>query len=611
MTRASGTGRRPAVDGAPQDRHPSPPRQPRQRRLPATVTAGVQASAPIFLVLRRMRAPLITLILIFAVSVLGLTLIPGQDSAGQPARMSVFHAFYVMSYTATTIGFGELPDPFTDAQRLWVTGTIYLSVIGWAYAISALLSLLQDRAFRAALALQHFTRKVARLREPFLLIVGYGQTGELLGRSFDELGRRFTVIDRRDARIDALELDTLRADVPGLVGDARNPHDLQVAGLTHPCCEGVLALTDDDEANLAVAMAAALLRPELAVVTRTTSAVVAERMSAFGNPTVINPFDRFGDHLRLALHSPAAYQLMTWLESGPGAELPERSSAPAPGRWVVCGYGRFGQHFAADLRSEGLEVTAVEPRPIADPHPDPRLHLVVGDESDPEVMASTDLASAVAFVAGTDNDTINLSLVAAARRVNPDLFVAARQNAPTSAALFSAMDVDALLVPTEVIAHEIYARLSTPLLWRFVRELPGRDDAWAAGLIDRLTDECGTRLGALWKVRCTPEEAPSLGRWLARGGLQLGDLLRSPDEREQRLPAVPLLLLRGDECLLGPDDDTVLRAGDELLLAGRPVARRALEKTLMVDSVPDYLVTGEVVPSSWIWRKLAGRRSTR
>ena len=593
MTRAPGTGRQRTAP----DHH-------RPGKLPGTVVSGVQASAPIFLVLRRMRAPLITLILIFAISVFGLSLIPGQDSAGQPARMSIFHSFYVMSYTATTIGFGELPDPFTDAQRMWLTGAIFLTVIGWAYAISALLSLLQDRAFRAALALQHFSRKVARLREPFLLIVGYGQTGEALGRAFDELGRRFTVVDVADARIDALELDTLRADVPGLVGNARNPRDLQVAGLTHPCCEGVLALTDDDEANLAVTMTAALLRPELTVVTRTTSAVVAERMGAFGSPTVINPFDRFGDHLRLALRSPSAYQLMNWLESGPGAELPERRSAPAPGRWVVCGYGRFGQHFAADLRSEGLEVTVVEPRPGADPEPDPDLHLIVGDESDPEVMAATDLAGAVGFVAGTDNDTTNLSLVAAARRINPDLFVAARQNAPTSAALFVAMDADALLVPTEVIAHEVYARLSTPLLWRFVRELPAKDDEWAEALTERLTTECGRHLGALWKVRLNDDEAPSLGPWLAAGRLTLGDLLRSPNDRSEALQAVTLLVQRGDDSLLAPDGDLVLAPGDELLLAGRPAARRALEKTLVVDALPDYLVTGHTVPSGWLWRKL-------
>ena len=157
--------------------------------------SAVQASATIFLILRRMRAPLIVLIVIFAVSVLGLTLIPGRDADGQPTRMGFFDAFYFMSYTATTIGYGEIPHPFTDAQRLWVMVTIYLTVIGWAYAIGSLLTLLQDRAFRQALALQRFTRTVARLREPFLLIVGYGQTGQLLGRSLDALGRRFVVID--------------------------------------------------------------------------------------------------------------------------------------------------------------------------------------------------------------------------------------------------------------------------------------------------------------------------------------------------------------------------------------------------------------------------------
>ena len=55
-------------------------------------------------------------------------------------------------------------------------------------------------------------------------------------------------------------------------------------------------------------------------------------------------------------------------------------------------------------------------------------------------------------------------------------------------------------------------------------------------------------------------------------------------------------------------DCVVLRADDELLLAGRPISRRALEKTLMVDSVPAYLVTGRRVPSGWLWRRLTGYR---
>jgi voltage-gated potassium channel len=167
-----------------------------------------ESSPTIFLILRRMRAPLIVLISIFAISVLGLTLIPGEDAAGHPTRLGFFDAFYFMSYTATTIGYGEIPQPFTGAQRLWVIATIYLTVVGWAYAIGSLLTLLQDRAFREALALRRFIRTVSRLREPFLLIVGYGQTGRLLGRSLDALGRRLVVVDSRPEQVDTLDIDT-------------------------------------------------------------------------------------------------------------------------------------------------------------------------------------------------------------------------------------------------------------------------------------------------------------------------------------------------------------------------------------------------------------------
>ena len=514
--------------------------------------------------------------------------------------MGFFDAFYFMSFAATTIGFGEIPHAFTDAQRLWVMVTIYLTVIGWAYAIGSLLTLLQDRAFRQALALQHFTRKVARLREPFLLIAGYGQTGQLLGRSLDGLGRRFVVIDTSAERIEGLDLDSYHADVPGLVGDARNPHHLGVAGLGHPYCEGVLALTDNDEVNLTVTMAAALLRPELPVVARTISPAIAHRMIAFGTPTVVNPFDRFGDHLRLALRAPASYQLMTWLESGPGAGLPPRGEPPTAGRWVMCGYGRFGRELTADLRADGSEVTIIEPSAVAGAD----ASIVVGDASEPSVMARADLAHAVGFVAGTDNDTTNLSLIAAARRINPALFVAARQNQPASAPLFAAMKVESLLVPSEVVAHEVYAQLSTPLLWRFLQEVPAQGDEWAARLIERLTAQCGRHLQALWKVRLTEREAPALGRWLASGDARLGDLLRSPDDRDERLHAVPLLVLRDDDCVLTPGDDFILAPDDEVLLVGWPLARRALETTLVVDATREYVVFGRHVPAGWIWRRL-------
>ena len=572
----------------------------RARQLAAATSAG-KAEATVFLVLRRMRAPLIVLIAIFSISVLGLTLIPGEDPQGRPFRMGTFDAIYVMSYTATTIGFGEIPYAFTYNQRMWVTISIYLTVVGWAYAIGSLLSLLQDSSFRQALAMQRFTRKVARLVEPFVLIAGFGRAGELLGRSLDRLGRRVVVLDDDSERIEGLARESFIADVPGLNADVRDPGHLGIAGLDHLHCEAVVALTDDDEANLAIVMAAVLLRPDLPVIARATTRAMAERMQAFGSPSVVNPFDVFGDHLRLALRSPASYQLLTWLEAGPGAELPPRGTPPRSGRWVVCGYGRLGREITADLRAQGIDVTVIDPSPHDDVD-----DVVSAGGFEPGVLDRVRLEEAVGFVAGTDNDVSNLSLVAAARRTNPELFIAARQNRPSSAPLFAAMELEALLVPADVVAHQVYAQLSTPLLWRFLREMPELGDEWAADLVDRLTAMGGQRLQALWKVRLTAEEAPSLGGWLASGQARLGDLLRNPEDRVECLHAVPLLVLRDREATLAPDPDFLLAPGDELLLAGWPAARRALGTTLVVESVLAYVTTGRRVPSSWLWRKLRG-----
>ncbi|GGL99209.1 potassium channel family protein [Nakamurella endophytica] len=582
------------------------------RNWHTSIAPDSATSTTFFLLMRRMRVPLITLITIFTVSVVGLTLVPGQDAAGRPAPMDVFDAFYFMSYTATTIGFGELPAAFTAAQRLWVIVTIYLTVVGWAYAIGALLTLLQDRAFRQALAWRRFSRQVARLREPFLLLAGYGRTGELLGRSFDALGQQLVVVDKAQDRIDALDLAAYRVGVPGLAADARNPHHLGLAGLDHPYCTGVLALTDDDEANLAIAMTAALLRPELAVITRTLSRTTAARMRDFGSPTVVNPFDRFGDHLRLALRAPASYQLLSWLEAGPGAELPPRADPPQQGRWVMCGYGRFGRELTADLEAEGLEVTVVE----TTGNPDRSGGLPAGVQdgtagAEESVLAAADLGTAVGLVAGTSNDVTNLSLLSAARRRNPDLFLAARQNRPESAPLFAALGVDSLLVPTEVIAHEVYAQLSTPLLWRFLQEMPAQGDDWARRLIERLSRDCGTALPPLWRTDLSPAAAPALHRWLQDGDARLGELLRSPEDRDRPLRVVALLVRRGDEVTVTPDPDLRLRPGDQLLMAGRPADRRAFEALLSDDSLVEYVVHGRHVPSGWIGRRLAGQPAGR
>jgi hypothetical protein len=68
-----------------------------------------------------------------------------------------------------------------------------------------------------------------------------------------------------------------------------------------------------------------------------------------------------------------------------------------------------------------------------------------------------------------------------------------------------------------------------------------------------------------------------------------------------------LVLLRDGQTVLGPGADHVLAPGDELLLAGTPQARWALDTTLVVDATAEHVLTGERRPQGWLWRRLSRR----
>ena len=122
-----------------------------------------------------MRMPFLVIIMTYTIAIVGLVVIQGTDANGNPYQMSIFDAFYFVSYTATTIGFGEIPYAFTYPQRIWITFTIYLTVLGWFYGIGSLVSLLQDKLFLQEIEKSRFLKQIRNLDEKFIIILGYNQ----------------------------------------------------------------------------------------------------------------------------------------------------------------------------------------------------------------------------------------------------------------------------------------------------------------------------------------------------------------------------------------------------------------------------------------------------
>jgi len=563
-------------------------------------------NSALLLTLRRLRWPLVLLVGVYAVGITGLVLIPGVDEHGNPAPMDFFHAFYFLSYTASTIGFGEIPAAFTDPQRLWVICVIYMSVIAWAFTVGTALTLVQDRGFRQALRVQRFRRQVRRSFEPFYIVCGYGETGALVCRTLDDWGVRFTVLDIDPATVDDVDLSHHRVETPALVADARQPEQLLLAGLTSPACRGVLALTNDDDANLAIAITVRLLNPAIPVLARATSPAVADNMASFHTDHIVNPFRIFGEALSAALEAPAMFRLMLRLTSL-HHRGPDIDDCPPRGHWVVCGYGRFGREVVGAFDRESLQVTIIDP----EARPESGHLFIQGLGTAAEPLRRAGIEGAVGIVAGTDDDVNNLSIAVTARALNPKLYVIVRQNLHANHSLFEAFRPNYNAVSAELIAGRCLSVIATPLLEPFLQLARQQTDEWASALLERI-DAVGAKLTpATWSVRLDAASAPAVTAALANGGppLVIGELLLDPADRASRLACVPLLLRRGGRDELLPAEDRPLQAGDELLFTGRNRARRSQHLALANLNVLDYVRTGRDVPGGWIWQKLTRARS--
>jgi Trk K+ transport system NAD-binding subunit len=560
----------------------------------------------LFLFLRRMRAPLLALTAAYAISVLGLVLIPGVDDQGEPWRMDFFHAFYFVTYMATTIGFGEIPHSFSEAQRMWTVFAVYLSVITWLYAIGKTLALIQDPAFRLAVSQHTFDRTIRKLRRPFHIVCGYGDTGALVVRSL--LGRNgFAVVIDPDAdRINELVLEDYPLHIPGLCADASVAGRLLDAGLLNPYCQGVVALTSDDAVNLRIAIAAKLLNPDRPVICRAESHDTEKNLASFGTDQIINPFDIFGQRLALALHSPVHHLLHEWLGNIPGSPLPMPIDPPS-GRWILCGFGRFGKAVHACLTQEGVEVTLVEADPERMECP-PACIKGRGTEADTLYAAGIEGASGI--VAGTGRDDYNLSIVMTARELNPELFMVGRQNREKNSLLFDAADLPLVMRHDRVIAEAILAHLTSPLLPRFLELSRAQETEWANEIISAITAVVGERVPAIWTQELDADTAPALLAHLEHEPVSLGQLLRANHPVRPRHACIALLLRRtsGAQEILAPDDDTPLQPGDHLLFSGRFASALAISHSLRDPHALRYLLTGEDSPEGWIWRALRAAR---
>lgn len=557
----------------------------------------------VWLTMRRMRTPLIVMILVYSLSVFGMVMIPGQDETGRAIQVNFLEASYFIAIMATTIGFGEMPVAFTDAQRLYVFIILFPNVVAWLYSIGTILSLFLDPQFRDVLQRSHFKRRIKWLDGPYYIVCGFGNTGSLIVKGLLKRGINAAILEREREIVNGMVLDNDFSHLPALAGDVTDRRLLVLAGLEDKRCLGVMAITNEDHVNLTIAISSKLLRPELPVFARSETHRVSANMASFGTEHRIDPYGIFAERFYLALSSPVKYLVQDWLISVPGSKLRTEMKPPA-GRWIIAGLGRFGSRIAPQLEKAGLPYTVI------DVHPDRvknREDAVLGRGTEAHTLMEAGVNEAVGIIAGTGDDVDNLSIIMTARELNPDLFIVARQENHHNDALFDSFKADLVARRSLIVARRMLTVATTPLLPVFLTHLVHESEAFTARVKARLEAVLHERAPNLWTEDITAGNAGAVLAALSDGvEIRLEHItcnLRM--ETPENLNCVCLLLERGASRLFLPGPKQDLLSGDRLLFAGRGSAHRELIWNLTAPSALIQLATGRPHARGAVMRWLA------
>lgn len=544
----------------------------------------------LWIVIRRMRTPLLVIIITFSISILGLVLIPGIDNNGHIYHMNFLDAFYFVTFMASTIGFGEIPYEFTYAQRLWVLFSIYISVIGWFYAIGALVTLIQDKKLISELKIAKFSKKIKNLKEYFVIILGYNHTTKDLIQRLSADNKRIVVIDKNQEKIDELELENFIPEVYAISANIDSPDTLRLAGIAKRNCKAIIVLFDNDFKNTKIALLARLLNQKINIIVKSSTKEQTEHLKNLGIKSIIDPFNLVANRFFLAISAPNLW-FLEMLIFGHKLDIKDYEALPK-GKYIICGYGRMGKALRESLDKANIECSFIDLKSAA--HKAKKNSAIFGDAQDYKELVKAGVKNAVAIIAATKDDLINLTILRAAKKINPDIYTIGRENTIDDITIFNSAKIDRVYILEEIISEHVHRLVSMPLAYRFLEELHKKSNDWGADLTKSLKSMTNEDI-ELFEVRIVKKEAYALTKYLKNGGsINLGLLARSLGDRSKRSKIVFLMVKnRKEEVTLLPDDNYEVKVSDRLLVASTQEAREDFELIINNDNELYYILTGK------------------
>lgn len=385
--------------------------------------------------------------------------------------MGFFHALYVIVYTSTTIGFGEIPYEWTNNQRLWIMISSIIGVVLWVYAMGRIITLSQNKVFKDHINEYRFENQVEKLKKPFYIVIGYGVTGKHILKLFKTNDLNVVILDKEEHVFENLDNDNFKQNIPYLVANGRNVEVLKKAGIHMPNCKGAMIVSGNEDDNVKIAITIKLLEPKKQILVRADKFDNINNLQSFETDHIISAEQIFSKELFLLLNRQEEYNLKQKLNNA--VKKFEYAKKIPEGKWIICGYNDLTKKIITHLINNNIDFKIITKKTCNNKLLQP--HFVMGEGVAKNNLSNAGIEDASVIFGATDDDFKNLSTIITAKHMNPNIYSISIQNKSYREDLFENANVDLIFRPQYTVATKVYSLISEPYLNTFYQEISKLD----------------------------------------------------------------------------------------------------------------------------------------
>jgi voltage-gated potassium channel len=227
------------------------------------------------------------------------------------------------------------------------------------------------------------------------------------------------------------------------------------------------------------------------------------------------------------------------------------------GHYIICGCGRIGSLICREFAAKPLPFVVVENHPdVLDRLEEENILFLRGNATEDEVLLKAGIKRAKGLISVVSSDTENVYITLTARGLNPELYILARSGEAGSEIKLQRAGANKVISPYHIGGSRMAQAILRPNVVDFIEIATGRDH------LDLQMEEL-----------TMPDRSPFVGRNLLDAGL-----------RRDTGVIIVGIKKAGGGMVFNPNSESLIEAGDTLIVLGQPRSIGKLENLISGDA---------------------------